>query len=181
MVALEALEAHYWTSENLETPVLRTAPPDQWIEWGKRLLSMFGQDLVLKRTIVTALTRSSGENRTQLLLYLNAWLSSPLVDPFVVSSITEMANTELEEVTPRNASSSASSSGNSATRPSSASSTPTRDSSASSSSHTPSSSKSPASLQPNAGGNKTPKSTKTSPSKKSSSASKSPSAPKSRR
>lgn len=118
--ALEQIEAIYWSnlSENNEpAPVLRTAPLSSWLEWGTRLLSMYTQDLALKHSIVGELSRLGSEERTKLLLYLNAWLTSPLVDPSIVSEITSMANAELAEATTDS-------------KPSSAQSTPSRSPSA---------------------------------------------------
>lgn len=74
---------------------------------------MYTQDLVLKHTIVGELSRLGSDERTKLLLYLNTWLTSPLVDPTVVSEIAAMANAELAEPTPDS-------------KPSSAQSTPSR-------------------------------------------------------
>jgi hypothetical protein len=97
--AVEQLENRYWgkiseTDEN--QPVLCTATPSTWIDWANRLLSMFTQDLVLKRTLIIELGRVPGENRDLFLLYLNAWSASPLLEYELVSQIIDMANTELK-------------------------------------------------------------------------------------
>ena len=104
--ALEQLEFVYWSAVGEESdfadvsPVLRTAPLSSWIEWGTQLISMFTSDLTLKRSIISELTRVPADQRNTLLIYLNAWLSSPLVDPTLVSTITSMANAEFEEAIP---------------------------------------------------------------------------------
>lgn len=133
--ALEQIEAQYWTNlsteGNTSTPVLRTAPLASWLEWGTRLMSMYTQDLILKNSIVHEISKLGSDERTKLLLYLNAWITSPLVDPLVVAEISALANTELQEVPTTTDS-----------RPSSAQSTPSR-SPSSKSTQTQKSSKSP--------------------------------------
>ena len=78
------------------TPVLLTAPITTWLEWANQLLSMFTQDLVLKRTLITELGRVPADKRNTFLLYLNAWSASPLLDYELIAHITDMAKTELE-------------------------------------------------------------------------------------
>lgn len=78
---------------------------------------MYTQDLVLKHTIVGELSKLGSEERTKLLLYLDTWLTAPLIDALLVTEITSMAEAELAEAAPDS-------------RPSSAQSTPSRSPSA---------------------------------------------------
>lgn len=103
--ALDQIEFLYWSvladepSLAQTLPIFRTAPLLSWLEWSTKLMSMFTSDLTLKRTIVTEISRVPADQRKTLLLYLNAWLSSPLIDSTLFTTITTMANSELEEVT----------------------------------------------------------------------------------